>query len=59
MLQVSKFVAMLFFSILATVGSLAIPSVPSASIVTLLILLSSLNIRAVNIGLILAVEWYT
>ncbi|XP_046367999.2 excitatory amino acid transporter-like [Haliotis rufescens] len=46
-------------AILATVGSLAIPSVPSASIVTLLILLSSLNIRAVNIGLILAVEWYT
>ncbi|XP_067654532.1 excitatory amino acid transporter-like [Haliotis asinina] len=46
-------------AILATVGSLAIPSVPSASIVTLLILLSSLNIRAVNIGLILALEWYT
>ncbi|XP_041367643.1 excitatory amino acid transporter-like [Gigantopelta aegis] len=49
----------LMIAILATAGSLAIPFVPSASIVTLLILLSSLNMSPANIGLIMAVEWYT
>ncbi|ESO86855.1 hypothetical protein LOTGIDRAFT_128333, partial [Lottia gigantea] len=45
--------------ILAFVGSLAVPAIPSASIITLLIILSSLNIPPANIGLIMALEWFT
>ncbi|ESP04139.1 hypothetical protein LOTGIDRAFT_136803 [Lottia gigantea] len=49
----------IMMALLATIGSLAIPSIPSASVVTLLIILSSLNMEARNIGLIMAVEWFT
>ncbi|XP_050403240.2 excitatory amino acid transporter [Patella vulgata] len=45
--------------VLITVNSLAIPAVTSSSVVTLLIVLSSMNIEPVNIGLIMALEWYT
>ncbi|KAK7504817.1 hypothetical protein BaRGS_00003845 [Batillaria attramentaria] len=45
--------------ILAAVGSLAIPGVPSASIVTILMILSSLDISPANIGIIIALEWFS
>ncbi|XP_050395185.1 excitatory amino acid transporter [Patella vulgata] len=45
--------------ILAFVGSLAIPAIPSASIVTLIIIMSSLGVPPANIGLIMALEWFT
>ncbi|XP_061198274.1 excitatory amino acid transporter 2-like [Saccostrea echinata] len=44
--------------LLTTVSSLAIPSIPSAGIVTVLIILSSLNMDVTNIGLLMALEWY-
>ncbi|KAK7090118.1 excitatory amino acid transporter 1-like [Littorina saxatilis] len=43
--------------ILTAVASMAVPSVPSASIVTLVIILTSLNIPANDIALLFAVEW--
>jgi len=47
-----------FFSrILSTVASLAIPSVPSASIVTIVMILTSLNVSIEPIALLLAVEF--
>ncbi|XP_062587359.1 excitatory amino acid transporter 2-like [Saccostrea cucullata] len=48
----------LFIGLLSTVGSLAIPAVPSASIVSLLIVLSSVDIKVNNIGLLMALEWF-
>ncbi|XP_035824371.1 excitatory amino acid transporter [Aplysia californica] len=48
-----------YFSLLSILSSLAIPSVPSASVVAVLLILGSLGIPPVNIGLILAVEWMT
>ena len=44
--------------ILTAVAAMAIPSVPSASIVTLVIILTSLNIPANDIALLFAVEWF-
>ena len=47
-----------FFSLLTAAGSLAIPAVPSASVISVLIVLSSLDIQVHNIGIVFAVEWY-
>ncbi|XP_062615329.1 excitatory amino acid transporter 2-like [Saccostrea cucullata] len=45
-------------TLLSTVGSFAVPSVPSASIVSLLVVLSSIDIEVHNIGLLMALEWF-
>ena len=47
-----------FFSLLTAAGSLAIPAVPSASVISVLIVLSSLDIQVHNIGIVFALEWY-
>ena len=47
-----------YFSLLTAAGSLAIPSVPSSSVVAVLIVLSSLDIQVHNIGIVFALEWY-
>lgn len=44
--------------LLVTVAAMAIPSVPSASIMTTIMILSSMNIPMDDIALLLAVEWY-
>lgn len=44
--------------ILTGMATLALPSIPSASIVTLVMVLTSLNIPAGQISLLFAVEWY-
>ncbi|CAG5128204.1 unnamed protein product, partial [Candidula unifasciata] len=44
-------------AILTTMSSLAIPAVPSSSVVAILIILSSLGISTTSIGLVMAVEW--
>ncbi|KAL5004873.1 hypothetical protein ScPMuIL_018329 [Solemya velum] len=44
--------------ILVTFLSLALPSVPSSSIVVLVMLLTSLNIPSSGVALLFAVEWY-
>ncbi|KAL5013714.1 hypothetical protein ScPMuIL_007984 [Solemya velum] len=44
--------------ILTTASSLAIPGIPSASIVTIMIILDSASVSAANIGLLIALEWY-
>ncbi|XP_061197901.1 excitatory amino acid transporter 2-like [Saccostrea echinata] len=48
----------LLIGMLSSVGSLAVPSVPSASIVSILVVLSSLDVQVNNIGLLMALEWY-
>ncbi|XP_076442032.1 excitatory amino acid transporter-like isoform X2 [Babylonia areolata] len=49
----------ILIAILSAVGSLAIPGVPSASIVTILMILSSLDIPPANLGIIIALEWFS
>ncbi|KAL8617645.1 hypothetical protein ACOMHN_047891 [Nucella lapillus] len=49
----------ILIAILSSVGSLAIPGVPSASIVTILMILSSLEIPPANLGIIIALEWFS
>ncbi|XP_052782346.1 excitatory amino acid transporter-like [Mya arenaria] len=44
--------------LLVTISAMAIPSVPSASIMTTIMVLSSMNIPAEDIALLLAIEWY-
>lgn len=44
--------------LLVTVAAMAIPSVPSASIMTTIMILTSMNIPVDDIALLLAVEWY-
>lgn len=44
--------------LLATAGSLATPPVPSASVVSILVVLSSIDIQVHNVGLLMALEWY-
>ncbi|XP_052782586.1 excitatory amino acid transporter-like [Mya arenaria] len=44
--------------VLSTVASLAIPSVPSASIVSIVMILTSLNIPAEAVALLLAVDFF-
>ncbi|XP_025091337.1 excitatory amino acid transporter-like [Pomacea canaliculata] len=46
-------------TILSAIGSLAIPGVPSASIVTILMICASLDIQPANVGIIIALEWYS
>ncbi|CAH1787037.1 unnamed protein product [Owenia fusiformis] len=48
----------LIIGILTAVACLALPSVPSSSIVTLVIILTTLNIPTEDISLLFAVEWY-
>lgn len=43
---------------LVTVAAMAVPSVPSASIMTVIMILTSMNIPVDDIALLLAVEWY-
>ena len=52
--------ALIFFlsRLLVTVAAMAIPSVPSASIMTTIMILTSMNIPVEDIALLLAVEWY-
>ncbi|XP_056014300.1 excitatory amino acid transporter-like isoform X2 [Ostrea edulis] len=47
-----------FIGLLSTLGSLAVPAVPSSSIVSILVVLSSLDVQVHNIGLLMALEWY-
>ena len=49
----------MLFSVLASVGSLATPGVPSSSIVTILMILASLDIPPANLGIIIALEWFS
>ncbi|XP_033752393.1 excitatory amino acid transporter-like [Pecten maximus] len=49
----------ILIGILTTLGSLALPSVPSGSIVTIIIILSSLNVDTTSVGVLMALEWYT
>nr|XP_022336994.1 excitatory amino acid transporter-like [Crassostrea virginica]XP_022336995.1 excitatory amino acid transporter-like [Crassostrea virginica] len=44
--------------LLTAIASLALPSVPSSSIVTLIMVLSSLNIPVHAVSLLFAVEWF-
>ena len=46
------------YSLLTAIASLALPSVPSSSIVTLIMVLSSLNIPVHAVSLLFAVEWF-
>lgn len=48
----------LLIGLLSAVGSLSVPSVPSGSIVSILVVLSSLDVQIHNIGLLMALEWY-
>ncbi|XP_033760828.1 excitatory amino acid transporter-like isoform X2 [Pecten maximus] len=48
----------LLIGILTAICSMAIPSVPSSSIVTLVMILTSMNIPADSISLLFAVEWF-
>ncbi|XP_055888853.1 excitatory amino acid transporter-like isoform X1 [Biomphalaria glabrata] len=43
--------------LLSIMSSLAIPNVPSASVVTILIILSTVGIPATNVGIVMALEW--
>ncbi|KAK3104165.1 hypothetical protein FSP39_024977 [Pinctada imbricata] len=52
-------IRVLLAGVLTTVGSLAIPSVPSASIITVLVVMSLFNVQSLNIGLLMALEWYS
>jgi len=46
------------FRLLVTIAAMAIPSVPSASIMTTIMILTSMNIPVEDIALLLAIEWY-
>ncbi|KAK7477592.1 hypothetical protein BaRGS_00031140 [Batillaria attramentaria] len=48
----------IIIGVLTAIAAMAIPSVPSASIVTLVIILTSLNIPVNDIALLFAVEWF-
>ncbi|CAL1527171.1 unnamed protein product [Lymnaea stagnalis] len=47
----------LTIGLLSILSSLAIPNVPSSSVVSVLIILGSVGIPATSIGLVMAVEW--
>ena len=47
------------FRVLTAVGSLAVPAVHSASVVTVLMITASLDIPPANIGILLALEWFS
>lgn len=44
--------------LLTAIASLALPSVPSSSIVTLIMVLSSMNVPVHAVSLLFAVEWF-
>ena len=46
-----------FFRILAILSTLAIPAVPSSSVICVIIILSSVNVTSSNIGIIMSLEW--
>ncbi len=48
---------LLHFSLLTGFATLAIPNVPSSSIVIVLTILSSLGVRTDEVSLLFAVEW--
>ncbi|OWF47183.1 excitatory amino acid transporter-like [Mizuhopecten yessoensis] len=48
----------LIIGILTAICSMALPSIPSSSIVTLVMILTSMNIPADSISLLFAVEWF-
>ncbi|KAK0040313.1 excitatory amino acid transporter-like isoform X1 [Biomphalaria pfeifferi] len=49
--------AIVTIGLLSIMSSLAIPNVPSASVVTILIILSTVGIPATNVGIVMALEW--
>ena len=49
---------MIIYSVLTTLSALALPSVPSSSIVALVMVLASLGIPTSNLSMIFAVEWF-
>ncbi|XP_076463873.1 excitatory amino acid transporter 3-like [Babylonia areolata] len=49
----------LLITILASVGSLAVPAVVSSSVVTVLMVVDSLGMHPANIGILLALEWFS
>ncbi|XP_021360020.1 excitatory amino acid transporter 2-like, partial [Mizuhopecten yessoensis] len=48
----------ILIGILADICSMALPSIPSASIVAIVMILTSMNIPAGSISLLFAVEWF-
>lgn len=48
----------IIIGLLSTAGALAVPPVPSSSIVSILVVLSSIDIQVHNVGLLMALEWY-
>ncbi|KAL4225725.1 hypothetical protein ACF0H5_016414 [Mactra antiquata] len=48
----------LIIIILTSLSTFAVPSVPSAGIVTIMILLTAMNIPSEAVGLLLAIEWF-
>ncbi|XP_021366291.1 excitatory amino acid transporter 3-like, partial [Mizuhopecten yessoensis] len=48
----------ILIGILADICSMALPSIPSASIVAIVMILTSMNIPAGSISLLIAVEWF-
>lgn len=43
--------------LMATIASMSIPSVPSSSLVMLLVILTTVNVDVQNISLLFAVDW--
>lgn len=50
--------SLLFASILTSFSTLAVPSVTGASLITVVILLTALNIPAEAASLLFALEWF-
>ncbi|XP_022339439.2 neutral amino acid transporter A-like [Crassostrea virginica] len=44
--------------LLSTAGAMAVTPVPSSSIISILVVLSSIGIETHNVGLLMALEWY-
>lgn len=47
-----------YFSLLSAAGAMAVTPVPSSSIISILVVLSSIGIETHNVGLLMALEWY-
>nr|KAG5712884.1 hypothetical protein BaRGS_007481 [Batillaria attramentaria] len=50
---------LVLLTLLVAVGSLAVPAIPSSSVITALMILDSMDIPPANIGIIIALEWYS
>ncbi|KAL3846709.1 hypothetical protein ACJMK2_017676 [Sinanodonta woodiana] len=48
----------LMIGLLTTIAAMAVPSIPSASVMAVVMILTSMSIPAGDIALLLAVEWY-